>query len=349
MAMTKKKNILKNLNIMRPIIHKIFLIRKELMGKWNYYLWDQKVQFTPLLKKYYNHSGNGNQSKKCVIFMANGFVLHGGLADRIKGMLSVFSWCKSRNVEFKIHFVSPFQLNKYLLPNEYNWTIDEKEVFYDNSTKVSYLMLDSVSDSMEKNYFEKKTIQWMDEQWLDYKGQIHVYTNTDCCIGQYSKLFHTLFNPSKELSYIISQTKNIIGDEYITVSFRFTTLLGDFHDCINQELSAEEQNTLIEQCLCAITQTSRKHPAHWKTIVVSDSEKFLCKAKELPNVQIFSGKVGHIEYDSSSATHLKAFLDFFIISNATKVYLIKSCQMYNSAFPRMAALIGNKPFELVEI
>ncbi len=319
------------------------------MGKWKYILWHQRVQFESLLETYYNKPCNHDQTKKCVIFMANGFVLHGGLADRIKGILSVYSWCLSRNVAFKIHFVSPFLLNKYLLPNEYDWKIDENEIFYDRSTKVSYLMHDTVSDSLEKTYLDKKTIQWMDEQWLGHNGQIHVYTNTDCCQESYSQLFSVLFKPSNVLSHLLSQAKSEVGNEYITISFRFTTLLGDFQDCINQELPADEQQHLIEVCLSAVKRIAAKHPFACKTVVVSDSEKFLSKAKELPNVKIISGKVGHIDYDSNSATHLKTFLDFFMISNATKVYLVKSKQMYNSAFPRVAAEIGNKPFVLVEI
>lgn len=335
--------------IKQYLSHCVFLIRKKLIGKWNYFLWHQNVQLESLIKAHYNNSPNHKQAKKCVVFMANGFVLHGGLADRIKGMLSVYSWCLSRNVEFKIHFVYPFPLNKYLLPNEYDWTIDETEVFYDNSTKVSYLMHDMVSHSMENTYLTRKTYHWMDEQWLDHNGQIHVYTNADCCQESYSELFYSLFKPSEELSCIMSQSKNIVGNEYITISFRFTTLLGDFQDCINQELPAKEQNRLIDQCLNAIKQISSKHSANCKTIVFSDSEKFLSKAKELPQVRVLSGKVGHIDTDTNSATHLKTFVDFFMISNATKVYLVKSNLMYNSAFPRMAALIGNKPFELVKI
>lgn len=331
------------------ILGYIFLIRKRLIGKWNYFLWHQKIQLAPLMKAHYNNSTNHKQAKQCVIFMVNGFTLHGGLADRLKGILSVYSWCLSRNVQFKIHFISPFQLTKYLLPNKYDWMIDEKDVFYDYSTKVSYLMLDTVSDSMDKAFLNKETIKWMDGQWLAHNGQIHVYTNAECCQESYSELFSSLFKPSDELSCIISQTRNMIGNEYITISFRFTTLLGDFHDCINQELPFEEQKKLIEHCLCAIKNIKSKHPTKYKTVVFSDSEKFLTKAKELPNVQILSGEIGHIDNNSNSATHLKTFLDFFMISNATKVYLVKSKQMYNSAFPRIAALIGNKPLVLVEI
>lgn len=334
---------------MKRIKSFVFFFRKKLLGKWNYFLWHQKVQLIPLQEKYYNQPDTQTQSQKCVIFMANGIVSHGGLADRIKGILSVYSWCLSRSVVFKIHFVSPFSLNKYLLPNEYDWMIDEKDVFYNSSTKVSYLMHDLVSHSMDKAYLDKKTIQWMDEQWLTHNGQIHVYTNTDCCLGSYSELFSSLFRTSDGLSSLLSLSKSEIGKEYITISFRFTTLLGDFHDCINHELPIEEKKKLIEKCLCSIKHIRSKHPSKYKIVVFSDSEKFLSNVKELSQIHIVPGKVGHIDNDNNTATHAKTFLDFFLISNAAKVYLVKSNRMYNSDFPRIAALISKKPFELVEI
>lgn len=51
-----------------------------------------------------------------------------GLSDRLRGILSVFSLCIRLNVCFKIHWIFPFSLTDYLIPNRYDWTIEASEI-----------------------------------------------------------------------------------------------------------------------------------------------------------------------------------------------------------------------------
>lgn len=337
-------------SLIKFILGLIFLVRKLLLTKWQYFLWNQRVQYNNCLRKYYANKCNHNPAKRQVVFMVNGFILHGGLVDRIKGILSVYSWCQSREVEFKVYFVSPFLLSEYLLSNSYDWTIDEKDILYDDSTKVLHLMLyHPLTSTLSKPYIDKHFRKWMDKECLNHQGQIHIYTNVDCCQESYDRLFSTLFKTSNKLETLLNQTIKEINSKYITISFRFTTLLGDFFDVINAELSIKEQNLLINKCLKAINTIRSKYSTDIKIIVLSDSNKFLSAVANMPSITVLPGHIGHIEHNSDQATHLKTFLDFLIISRATKAYLVKSQQMYNSAFPSMAALIGNIPFEKIEI
>lgn len=68
-----------------------------------------------------------------------------------------------------------------------------------------------------------------------------------------------------------------------------------------------------------------------------------------PYVRIIEGDVVHMDYstDSSQRLHLKTFSDLLMLSGAERVFLLKSPKMYNGGFPRMGAMIGNRPFRLV--
>lgn len=46
---------------------------------------------------------------------------------------------------------------------------------------------------------------------------------------------------------------------------------------------------------------------------------------------------------------MKTFVDFFMIGNAEKVFLIRCGKMRNSGFPKCAATVGDKSFETVWI
>ncbi|MEG2150383.1 MAG: hypothetical protein RRY36_04085, partial [Bacteroidaceae bacterium] len=74
------------------------------------------------LSPYYTEQAPaGKNKKKIIIFMADGRKSHGGLADRLRGMISTYKYCLEHEVEFRIHFTSPFELGELLVPNEYDW------------------------------------------------------------------------------------------------------------------------------------------------------------------------------------------------------------------------------------
>ena len=77
------------------------------------------------LKKNYNT--NPDRSKNIstrIIYMADGRMHHGGMVDRIRGIIAIYDYCKRNNIDFRINFVSPFRLEEILKPNIYQWTIE---------------------------------------------------------------------------------------------------------------------------------------------------------------------------------------------------------------------------------
>ena len=73
-----------------------------------------------MIWKYYNvnANGNGGVGGNKYIFMVDGKVGHGGMFDRLKGAISVYAISIVQQKDFRIYFDYPFELQKYLEPNE---------------------------------------------------------------------------------------------------------------------------------------------------------------------------------------------------------------------------------------
>ncbi len=305
-----------------------------------------KKEAYKLYHSYYSpkHPNASNQ-ETLVIFMCDGKRSHGGLADRIRGLISTYNLCKELNLKFKIHFISPFNLHKFLIPNKHDWVIDESAISHNSNDSIC-IYGDCTEYNGEKimlyNYFKHHLIKYS----RCYK-QIHIYSTIDLVSpADFSILFHELFTPSVHLSTCIEQYIKDINGKYITLSFRFTQLLGDLKDSHGIPLSPEEKNQLIKRCKKSIEKIHLNAPTHNKVIVTSDSPTFLSKITDLSYINIIPGSIGHIDNNGTTeSVHLKTFLDMFIIANAEKAYMVRTKEMYPSGFARRAAMINNIPFE----
>lgn len=335
--------------VLHPL--KIFLINIGifLLGPWRVFLLQQKMQEKALIKRKYNNVYNTSLNN-CIIYMCNGYTWHGGLADRLKGIVSVFEWCKKHNKCFSIHFTYPFNLYNYLVPNKYNWSIGQNKITYNGSVPKICLMEPRTCYKKEiKNNSYILLNKWMNEN-LNIDTQIHIYTNMNSGIKNFSPLFNELFKPSERLQAEIDKNLKQLGNKYISISFRFTTIMGDFTDCAGTEYSEENKVQLLKSCVQAVKEIGKKAPSHNKILITADSERFLNYAEDnIENIYIIPGKVGHIDYNNSDDVNMKTFLDFMLISRAEKVYLVKNKDMYNSAFAKTAAMVNNREFEVINI
>lgn len=286
---------------------------------------------------------NPDNWPKQIIYMADGKLKHGGLADRLRGIITLYDYCKKHNIEFKIHFVSPFQLKDFLEPSGYDWTINPDDITYDsNYSHPVFLDTYAWEPKMEKLY-ERIVAKIKLKQ---HYRQLHVYTNYLYAENKFGELFNELFTPSKTLqSYLDNEYKKLSG-EYISISTRFLNILGDFNETYqgHEYLTPDEKTTLIETCICEIKKIQKENPGKI-ALVTSDSISFLKKVKEQVDCHIIEGNISHIDADNAdnSAT-FKTFLDFFMIANAAKSYLIIGRGMLNSNFSKRAAAINNHPF-----
>lgn len=286
---------------------------------------------------------------KRVVCIFDGKIKNGGLADRLRGIVSVYEVCKEQNIDFKIIFIHPFKLTEFLIPNKINWEIKENELNY-NTTITDLCYIDTKTGSDDE---AKKQKQWFRREFKRKYKEFHVRTNaTFSYNGDYTALFNELFKPSQQLQTSIEKQKEILGTTYISTSFRFMNLLDDFNETaeLHNKLTKEEQNELIAKNIEQLQLLHKQHPSI-RILVNSDSTTFLNKAKELEYVYVIPGNVTHIDGKNSSKkyeAYEKTFLDFFMIANAERIYLLRTEQMYNSGYPFAASKIYNKPFEKIE-
>ena len=126
--------------------------------------------------------------------------------------------------------------------------------------------------------------------------------------------------------------------------------MGDFTDCAGEEYSEDNKLQLLKNCVQAVKDIRKNAPPHDKVLITADSIRFLDYARDnLNDIYIIPGKVGHIVYNNSDDVNMKTFLDFILISKAEKVYLVRNKDMYKSNFAKVAAMVNNKKFEMINI
>lgn len=297
------------------------------------------------LQKYYcvENKTNNDKNGKTIISMVDGRMKHGGLSDRLSGIVSAFQYCSLNHVDFKINFIYPYDLRIFLLPNEYDWSIDPQNITYNNKiSKPLYISLYSHHVDLMRKYANAK---------LKLKcSQIHLYSNMYYFQGnEFGFYFNKLFKKTKILEDALNANLSAIGEKYVTVTFRFQQLLGDFKEPGFSVLESElEQKKLIEKCLPIVEMVYERERK--KVVVTSDSQKFLKIAQEkFDFVYIIPGTIVHMDCVKKDenidvSTHLKSFVDFFVLANADTVYLANISPLYSSSFPKLASMVYNKKF-----
>lgn len=294
---------------------------------------------------YNTTSSRSQNSKQLIVYMADGKIHHGGLSDRLCGIISTFCFCKEHNIDFKIYFKHPFDLSIFLQPNEYNWLIHNEDISYNIHDSLPIYI------SHDKNWVEQRRKAQI-KLMLAYK-QIHVYTNMRYYDTQeFSYYFNLLFRPSdllrSEIDYNIAKLPPI----YISLTFRFQQLLGDFVEGNFPIIkSEEEKQVLIDRCLDCIEKVHQKHINAMKVLVTSDSTTFLSIAAErLSYVYTIPGRIAHPDFSNESVVidmYKKSFLDLFLISKAEKIYVADFAPLYATTFPYTASFITGRPCEKI--
>lgn len=295
-----------------------------------------------LEREYYNAAPIGHHGTEVVV-MVDGRFMHGGLSDRLRGIASVYGFCREHGVAFKIHYNYPFNLKQYLLPNECDWDISDCDISYSSAEAVPVVLtLNLLPSKFHKLYLSRCLRR--------HRGkQLHVYTNTLFDDSDYSRNFHELFRPTEKLQADIDSYLSGIGSRFIGIVFRFQQLLGDFREDGYDILPESERARLVEVCLQRIDRIHKSWPDH-KVLVTSDSITFLKKAQErYPFVYAVARRVVHMDYTAAAGyeAYEKSFIDMFMLSRADKVFMYHTGKMYRSGFAQRAAKINDVPYEEV--
>ena len=331
-----------------------------------YRLFNSLFYFTPILLAnyrwrhkflipFYKDKGGGGRSDKherAVVFMAlNETTFSGGLSDRIRGIVSVYAECKRQGRPFRIVF-EPLHLEDYLVPNEYDWRIGEDEIDWDLAKSYPCVLLTYHNDSHNRwQHFVQSSV--LRSYFRKHCHQLHVFTNMIPSDEEYRTLFHELFRPTDDLQQLIGYHLEKLGGKknYISCTFRFRQLLGDFKEG-GDTLPAEQREAYIERCIETVKELHKQY-GDKNILVTADSSTFLSELKEksFPYVYVMPGKVVHLGFtaDASKTVYMKSFLDMYMISYADTVYLVRDKLMYHSGFPLRAALLNRAEYKEINL
>ena len=295
-------------------------------------------------KKFYDlyYSGNNKADadviKKGIICMCDGRMYHGGPTDRLRGILTTYHEAKKLNVPFYISWTSPFNLEDYLEPADFDWRIKPEEISYLKNEAFPFIIED------EPDFHSSLRMKAGLKMW---RTQLHVYSNADNCRGNYRKLWNELFRPSPAVRNETDKHLKQLGSKFTAYTFRFLQLLGDFKEWAELTLDEEEAERLIEK----VTDEFRKLTAgigeNQKILVTSDSRRFLNYISAIdPRVYVVPGEVKNIDLlkGEFKEAWLKTFVDQQLLMHAEKVTLMRTGKMYKSGFPRFAAEVGGAEF-----
>lgn len=314
---------------------------RSLLGDAAYFRFKSLVAVFAVKGKYRTHRLSG--PLKTVVSVFNGDVYNPGLADRLRSIASVYYWCKTNGIDYKIHFTYPFVLQDYLTPNKVDWVCENLD--YTSAVPEAVISYLGIFGEEKNRSLHLAAL----ENLKNVKcPTVHLYSNTCCNDDWFYECFNELFTPSRQLESEIQMFQQEIGGEYITLSFRFTQLLGDMKDTVGEPLPEDERARLIETCRNSIKDIMSRNDVS-KCVVTSDSVTFINEVSSLPYVFIIPGAIGHVANDVSEAQVRKTFWDMFIISRAKKAYMVRTPAMYRSGFASRSAMIGNVPFEEVVI
>lgn len=270
-----------------------------------------------------------------------------GLADRIRGIISCYALAKAQGRDFVIDHELPFRFETYFsskMRNGKDWSVSNRRKSYSRWHARPVVIMNNSTGKKICNLPKRK--------------QLHFYSNVDFVdvVNKYYKkdytfqgLYSELFSPSNLLLQSVDEHLRALGNHYISISFRFIGLLGDFQDIGKKNIDAATQESIIDKCIKCIAKLHENKSEYKKVLVTADSPRFLDIAMKLPYVYIIPGKISHIGVKSNEEESLKTFVDFYMISQADEVFLGVAEKMYNSNFSRLAAYTTGKSFTVLNL
>lgn len=269
----------------------------------------------------------------------------GGLADRFKGAVSAYAWCKSNGIAFRIRYIHPFQISDYLVPGSYDWRLKDGE--YTRCLRDARVFY-------ARGEHGRRFLKLREKRQIHYYGNMDILPVVNARYGtdyRWGELYKELFTPGEAIRAQLEDLKKKIGQPYVSAVFRFQNLLGDFQEySFKSEQDEERKQAVISKCMDGIRKIRTSHPG-MPVLVTSDSSTFLKMASELQGVHIIPGRVVHVGSSSGESfdTYLKSFVDFYMLSGSSKVYSLYTEEMYKSEFPMYAAKVEDIPFERIAL
>lgn len=290
----------------------------------------------------YNLKGDASPVPHCIIARVDGTTFHGGLCDRWKGIVSLYAFCKVNQRKFCIDYTFPFDLQLLTIPNQYDWLIPPTAICH-NLFNVHMMRLagDSTLKRMQKLPTEKQIHCYANRDWLPIINQTYHSQ------FKWGELFHELFKPSPYLEQRIAEKRASLPSAYIAIAFRMQNLLGDYPEYQYAPASLNRQKEIVEACKTFVV--SLRERSNKNILITSDSERLTKEFENMKGIYINTGSAAHVDTQSNAPLeqYSKSFVDFYLLSDAEKIYSVGTKEMYDSDFPRYAAKLNERPFERI--
>ena len=263
------------------------------------------------------------------------------IIDNIAGLVGIYKICKLLGLRFKINIVSPFNLTDFLLPNKYDWEITPQEFAAAVKENNSFDFFTS------GNVLQEALISSIKTKSENHKFLIIKSNCLAVSIYEYGQLYDELFQVSEELRETVDSHLRQIGGGFISAAFRFQNLLGDFLEGNHIVLKPYEREILTLRCLEHLEEIHRENPEK-KILIASDSISFLTAAQKSDYVCAILEEIVHLGNPEAKYTDknvwLRTFLVYFLLKHSQKIYSVADGLMYDSTFPRFAAMHGKVLF-----
>ena len=283
--------------------------------------------------KYYSFKYDKAVTGHTLYFIIDPEIRHPGLADRYKAIVGCYFIAQQNGFDFKIIFETPFSLHNYLDENQCKWYADRQALSFSlrNSRVIAY------NGGGKIPRLRRSVKQY---HVYSYIGYDMLETNRiPEAKKRWGELYNALFRPKELIIRRMAET-GFVKDAYIAVHLRFVNALEHFEEDHFNDLSQTSREELIRRCLAGI-EAIRKLNEDLPLLVFSDSRVFLDRVKTLP-VHVLAGTIGHISFVHDEEAVIKTFVDFYMIGNAKRVYIIQAPELYSTVYSYYAALTGYK-------
>ena len=292
---------------------------------------------------HYRHNGTVGHGN-ALIALVDGTTFHGGLADRWKGIVSLYALAKATGRDFRIRYIFPFDLTAFQVPARYDWQLRDGE-WSDRISRVCLkrMVADPKIDRMLRLPQDKQVHCYANRDWVE---EVNAHFHTAYTWGE---LFEELFQPTELVNQAIASYRARLPESYIAVAFRLQNLFGDFTEYEYQPTSVARQKEISALCRSYLEQLHIK--THKAILVTSDSNHFAEELADMPFVVCTKGQAAHVDTgkEAPNEQYLKSFVDFYLLADAQEVYSAGTKEMYPSEFPQYAAKIHNRPFTRVRL
>lgn len=262
-----------------------------------------------------------------------------GITDRLKTAVGLCYVARLHGLDFRFIHSAGFDLRDYLAPNKIDWSAELSDISPD-AEEIRYIF--PYTDLPEF----KKGVQYVCREYIGN----NLIEKRDVPEWQkvWRELFWDMFTPTERVRNALLSCS--MPERYSVVVARFINSLGHTEDAdYNSPFTEEMQRRLIDAVLLKVAECEKE--SEFPIVIYSDSAVFLEAAAAKGYMITDTNGIGNIMNGNvGEYVTLRTFVNMFQMAKAEKIYSILHVDgfpensLYNTQYPRYAAIIGDRPF-----